>query len=295
MQRRIARFLLSRAEYDCSLRVAILRLLAISVFVGAFLVVFKPFDLGGWHVPHRDLWIALYALPCFAALTASEGVRIGLSRILKMSGGWRVWHHMAFVAMTILFVAAANHAYSCLLFAQEPCLEGFSQMLAYTAAVGVFPALAVMFLTGMLSFARNESAAAGINAEIGASKEPVASAPVPDETLTLTGSTGERASFTAAEIAYLKAEGNYVEIVTVKAGVRHSTLLRATLREAEAALAGRAVQVMRCHRSYLVNVAKVRHVEGGAQGLVLTMEVPGMEVPVSRSYVPAFRSLLRRA
>lgn len=295
MQSRIARFLTSRAEYDCSLRLAILRSLAISVFVGAFLVVFKPFDLGGWHVPHRDLWIALYALPCFVALMASEGVRIGLNRILKFAGGWRVWHHMAFVAMTILFVTAANHAFSCLLFAQQPCLAGFLQMLAYTAAVGVFPALTVMFLAGMFSFARNENAAAGINAEIGVSKEPVASATVPDETLTLTGSTGERASFAAAEIAYLKAEGNYVEIVTAKAGVRHSTLLRATLHEAEAALAGRAVQVMRCHRSYLVNVAKVRHAEGGAQGLVLTMEVPGMEVPVSRSYVPAFRSLLRRA
>jgi hypothetical protein len=295
MQSRIARFLVSRAQYDCSLRVALVRSLAISVFVGVFLVVFKPFDLGGWHVPHRDLWIALYALPCFAALAASEGARIGLNRILNFVGGWRVWHHMAFVALTILFVAAANHAYSCLLFAQKPCLAGFLQMLAYTAAVGVFPALTVMFLAGMFSFARNESAAAGINAEIGAPKAPSLPAPEEGGSVTLAGSTGERASFAAAEIAYLKAEGNYVEIVTAKAGVRHSTLLRATLHEAEAALAGRAHQVMRCHRSYLVNVAKVRHAEGGAQGLVLTMEVPGMEVPVSRSYVPAFRSLLRRA
>jgi hypothetical protein len=292
---RIARFLQSRAQYDCSLRVAFLRSLAISVFVGVFLVVFKPFDLGGWHVPHRDIWIALYALPCLLALTASEGARIGLNRILKLDGGWCVWHHMAFVALTILLVAVANHAYSCLLFGQIPCLEGFAQMLAYTAAVGVFPALTVMFFTGILSFSRNENAAAGINAQIGASKEPPSLAPEESGSVTITGSTGETVTLAVPEIAYLKAEGNYVEIVTAKAGVRHSTLLRATLREAEAALTGRAGQVMRCHRSYLVNVAKVRHVEGGAQGLLLTMEVPGMEVPVSRSYVPAFRSLFRRA
>jgi DNA-binding LytR/AlgR family response regulator len=51
--------------------------------------------------------------------------------------------------------------------------------------------------------------------------------------------------------------------------------------------------VVRCHRSFLINVNAIEHVSGNAQGLRLQLVmVSGVEVPVSRSYIPKLRALL---
>lgn len=294
MKSRIARYLASPLATDFSVRRALLRSAAVSAFVGLFLVCFKPFDLDSLQMARRDLWIASFALPCFAALALVEGARIATGRILSRGATWKVWQMLTFIALSILCIGLANHAYTCWVFGQKPCLDNFLCMLTNTALVGIFPALALVFLTGMFRFSQNEDAASGINVAISSGvAELVAENPAGNagETVEITGSTGESAAFPVAELCYLKAEGNYVEVVSAKAGAKSSVLLRATLKDAESALAAKAPKLLRCHRSYIVNSARIRHAEGNAQGLTLTLDQPGMEIPVSRSYVPAFRLL----
>jgi DNA-binding LytR/AlgR family response regulator len=50
--------------------------------------------------------------------------------------------------------------------------------------------------------------------------------------------------------------------------------------------------IMRCHRSYLVNVNHIDRVEGNSQGYRIYFETIDFAVPVSKNYVNKLRELI---
>ena len=82
----------------------------------------------------------------------------------------------------------------------------------------------------------------------------------------------------AAEIEYVKAAGNYVELVI---GER-TLLMRATLHDLGEQL--RAVGFVRVHRSLLVNSLQVLAVRRGPRGRQLVKLNSGEELPVGRQF-----------
>ena len=47
-----------------------------------------------------------------------------------------------------------------------------------------------------------------------------------------------------------------------------------------------ASSLVRCHRSYMVNLKKVKNISGNAQGLRLELINQSEIIPVSRKYIP---------
>ena len=92
----------------------------------------------------------------------------------------------------------------------------------------------------------------------------------------------------AAEILAVQAAGNYVEFI-LDGGRR--PLMRATLAEIEAKLAGRGF--VRTHRSWLVNAARIRLIEPLGSGDFSVQLDDGATAPVSRRYPQALASLRR--
>ncbi|HLP94544.1 MAG TPA: LytTR family DNA-binding domain-containing protein, partial [Saprospiraceae bacterium] len=92
----------------------------------------------------------------------------------------------------------------------------------------------------------------------------------------------ERLAIDAADIAFLEAQDNYVQVHYLENGAHKSKLLRATLRKMEESLA-EFPAFFRCHRTYLVNFDRVEKVSGNAQGYRLHLTGFAETVPVSRS------------
>jgi len=90
------------------------------------------------------------------------------------------------------------------------------------------------------------------------------------------------------DILCIEAQQNYVVIIyESEAGIK-SEMIRNTLSNIAASLAG--TSIIRCHRSYLVNQNRIAQITGNAQGLKL--QVSGLTdkiVPVSRKYIPVFK------
>ena len=82
----------------------------------------------------------------------------------------------------------------------------------------------------------------------------------------------------AADIEYVKAAGNYVELIT---GER-ALLMRATLHELGEQLG--AIGFVRVHRSLLVNSLQVLAVRRGPRGRQLVKLNSGAELPVGRQF-----------
>ena len=83
---------------------------------------------------------------------------------------------------------------------------------------------------------------------------------------------------------YIKAEDNYINVFYQRSGTIASYLLRCKMKTIEDNCAETS-SLMRCHRSYIVNIRKVSVLHNEADGFVLDFEREGLEsIPVSKTY-----------
>jgi hypothetical protein len=87
-------------------------------------------------------------------------------------------------------------------------------------------------------------------------------------------------------LLYLESAENYVNICYLNKGKVSKYLLRDTLKKIEEGFAG--TEIVRCHRSYIVNFEKVKVIRKDKDGLKLEFDNPSIaDIPVSKTYVNA--------
>jgi len=93
-----------------------------------------------------------------------------------------------------------------------------------------------------------------------------------------------RLSLKHSDILYLQGSDNYVTIWYNAQNRVSKYLLRNTLKKLEDELLSE--DIIRCHRSYLVNMEKVKLIKREKEGLLIELESNSpVSVPVSRSYM----------
>ncbi len=86
------------------------------------------------------------------------------------------------------------------------------------------------------------------------------------------------------DLLYLESTENYVSICYLNKGKVSTYLLRDTMKRMEENFAG--TEIIRCHRSYMVNFEKVRVIRKDRDGLKLELDSPSApDIPVSKTYV----------
>jgi hypothetical protein len=91
-------------------------------------------------------------------------------------------------------------------------------------------------------------------------------------------------SLKAENLYYLESAENYLSICYLNKDKVSRYLLRDTLKNAEETFAG--TEIIRCHRSYMVNFDKVKVIRKDKDGLRLELDNPSvMDIPVSKTYV----------
>ena len=85
-------------------------------------------------------------------------------------------------------------------------------------------------------------------------------------------------------LLYLESAENYVTICYLNKGKMSKYLLRDTLKKMEENFSG--TEIIRCHRSYMVNFEKVKVIRKEKDGLKLELDAPSaIDIPVSKTYV----------
>lgn len=90
---------------------------------------------------------------------------------------------------------------------------------------------------------------------------------------------------------FAKIDGNYAEIYTKSKNSFDKKLIRVSLKELEEQLKEFNF-IFKTHRSYLINTNQIKSVNGNAQGYKLQLNNYPLEIPVSRSRIKEFNSLL---
>jgi DNA-binding LytR/AlgR family response regulator len=87
-------------------------------------------------------------------------------------------------------------------------------------------------------------------------------------------------------LLYIESAENYVNIWYLNKGKVSKYLLRDTLKKMEENFSG--TEIIRCHRSYIVNFEKVKVIRKDRDGLKLEFDNPSVtDIPVSKTYVNA--------
>jgi hypothetical protein len=85
-------------------------------------------------------------------------------------------------------------------------------------------------------------------------------------------------------LLYLESAENYINICYLNKGKVSKYLLRDTLKKIEENFSG--TEIVRCHRSYMVNFDKVKVIRKDKDGLKLELDNPSViDIPVSKTYV----------
>ena len=112
-----------------------------------------------------------------------------------------------------------------------------------------------------------------------------------DKYVNLTSSNGKDSiSLTLNNLLFIEAEDNYISVFYLEKDNLKKELLRATMKDVEKDL--NSEFVLRCHRSFIVNMYKVEKVI--KDGHQIKLFIPELTFPiiVSRSYVPKIKALL---
>ncbi len=93
-----------------------------------------------------------------------------------------------------------------------------------------------------------------------------------------------RFSVKKENLLYIESAENYVSVCYLNKDKVSKYLLRETLKKVEENFSG--TDVIRCHRSYIVNFEKVKVIRKEKDGLMLELDTPSVsDIPVSKTYV----------
>ena len=254
---------------------AILQALLFGGSIAFVLVVFQPFGSYGWQHPYKTLILSGYGL------MAAFATFINFYLLIKGWPGvfdearWTIGKEIIWNVLSFLFGALLSTLYGYLVGVMPLSLSQVSFMIPVVFLVGLFPTL-ILVLVNYAYLTRKY--------------QPIEPRPVPTVSnqqiqgaITLTADNEkDTLSLAVNDFLYIEASDNYCTIFHLAQGKLGKTLLRSSLSRLENQISGPGI--LRCHRSYMVNLANVSSVTGNAQGYQLHLVGSEAVVPVARSY-----------
>jgi len=243
-------------------------ILLFGLFIFLFLFIFKPFGF-------NQLKSNYQLLVSFGFGLVTTFMLIIFKYLLEpvvTKGKWTLGKNILWDLTIASSIGVANYFYITLAF---PHVFAFKYLFLaiYTAIlVGIIP-VTISYIIRLNRFYKTALEEAAI---------------IPNEILwesevTITaGNPKNEFRFNPKNIVYLSSNDNYVTIVTIKVDAITKTHLRGTLKAAEEELK-KNTRFLRCHKCFIVNSEYVDHVSGNVQNMKVKLNIPGLEIPVSRS------------
>jgi DNA-binding LytR/AlgR family response regulator len=246
-----------------------------SLFALVFINAYFPFG--------ADKWYNLTKLGFFtySSLTILVGVLVVvISRILMYHISKRkiinIWQYLLWIFAEIFFMAVAYTLFEKLFLKDERMVtELFKNSLRNTALVLLLP-YSILWL--YFSWKDKKEQIERLADLPSISENTRNMIPFYDDKGIL------KFSIMKENLLYLESAENYVNICYLNKGKVSKYLLRDTLKKIEENFLG--TEIIRCHRSYIVNFEKVKVIRKDRDGLKLAFDDPFVtDIPVSKTYV----------
>ena len=257
--------------------------LGFGLFIAAFLIFFEPFDINIRNYSTGELSIfGLITTLCFLFF---QNLFPALFPKFFEADSWKVKHQMLYYGGMVFFISTLNGVYINYLRDLSFSWSNYGEIIWQTFGLGVIGISLIVLLDYNWKLRKNLQQAERLS--LGLLKDT----PSPNGN-TFTIQTDLKESFTLHEEDFLfaQSDGNYIHIHRKNAP---KTLHRLSLHALAQQLESKAL--MRCHRSYLVNLNQVQRLKGNAQGLKLFFDDKEPPVPVSRKYLAEVKQFMENS
>jgi len=259
------------------------------VFIALFLLYFEPFNFhlntDGNKVFHMSFFgcittfVLLFFLYVFPLLLTN----------LFSDKSWKVGHQMVFHVLLLLVIAIFISIYSNYMNSIPFGWDSYWLIVSRTFVVGILPIVFITFFDYYLKVKSNLNLAKNI---LKNKKEFLKDSKESTHQIS-TDLKNETFSFSEHDFNYAIADGNYTDISSLDENTLKKVTYRVTLSSFETQLK-EASSIVRCHRSYMVNLKKVKNISGNAQGLKLELINQSEIIPVSRKYIPIVKQFFQK-
>lgn len=238
-----------------------------------FLAIFQPF--GTYNFQHSQKYMLLIPYAAFALIGFFSGDVI----VYLKKWPW-TWKREYIKCIAILTASAlANYVYHATVI-NPSSFNGLAlfNMFVFTYLLGV--PICIVYIFGKYTFLVNSND----------KKNETTKTNNQDKELCITPNIGDALKINAQDLLFLESDGNYSTVYFTENGSICKVLIRITLKNAESQICDNTI--VRCHRSFIVNLHKAVEIKGNAQGLKITLESTSTRVPVSRKYVHSINRLV---
>ena len=255
-------------------------LVFVFIFSMVFVNVYTPFEFSTWFNAGSDTLNFVYS-----SCTILGGMIIlSISRIIMHFVNKKelipMLSYVLWLAAEILIIVMLYTLVTkVLLHDHRDASTIFQRALIFVPAILAIPYLVSYLFLGL----RSKDAAINKLIEEGQHLTPSAQHPV-DETVIFNDENGKpRLTIKSGNILYLGANDNYVNIYYMDNDKVGYTMLRNNLKTLEKQLD--AYGIVRCHRSYMVNLHRVTIISREKDGMYTTLDSNAVSrIPISKSY-----------
>jgi hypothetical protein len=252
-------------------------------FIALFLIFFQPFGVSEWQDPNKNLYLASYGLITTICGIILRFVVFKTFPKYHSEATWNVGKEILSIMMLILMIAVGNVVYSNFVFKLENGISSFFWMLLAVMIIGVFPATFGVMLNYIVQLKKYNQPIVVHHTQVTESQE----ISVLKNIKLIAENEKDSIELSPESLYFIESSDNYSTVYfekdgTPPAGKLHKELLRSSLTRLESQIS--ADNIVRCHRSFIVNLDKVEKVTGNAQGYKLHLKSPELLVPVARKY-----------
>jgi len=244
-----------------------------SVFALLFINIYSPFGADRWFQLTR------FEFFTYSSLVILTGVLVVvISRIIMYyycrKNIINLWQYLSWIAVEILFMALFYALFQKFVLKDMRLLSELVEISARNTALVLLLPYSLLWL--YFSWHDKKEQIERMSEIKSFSGNPREMIPFYDDKSVL------KFSVQKESLLYIESAENYVSICYINKGKMAKYLLRDTLKKMEENFAG--TEIIRCHRSYMVNFEKVKVIRKDNDGLKLGLDFPSaIDIPVSRT------------
>lgn len=251
-------------------------ILTFSIF---FMLLYTPFSMTVWfsisNIQQLGMTAAFYVVALAILSISKMGMYAVQSRIRFTYPKYILWI-IAEVVIIALFYTHFTYVF-------VPFVEGsvWYTMGKAFGCVSLIIAIPYSILTLYAAYKAKTEELEMLQYEMSLQPEPTASYPSLVNLYDYNGTL--KLTISSDSLYYMESQDNYVKIFYINHGKLSSYMLRCRTKAIEENLAG--TSMIRCHRSYMVNVLKINHIKKGTKGRQIILDNEEIKpIPVSKSY-----------
>lgn len=253
-------------------------IVGIGIFVPLFLFTFKPFDLTAADIANRKFFLLGFGAVNFIVLSFNVYVVPIIFSNLFDEDRWNVGKEMAWILWNVFTCVTASALYE---YIQPACPFSFTHLISgYLKGflMSIIPVAIVVLLAYLVFLKTKLRHAEDITRKLGTSSKEAS-----NELIQFVSETGtEKVKVSANDLLFIQSSDNYSNIVWYEDSRNKKALIRSSLKRLEEQIS--FPHVVRCHRSFIVNLSRVYSVSGNANGYKLYLRNHPEPIPVARRF-----------